>query len=276
MDERGNVVGASKIARDIGGRKRAEIALRQKDDALESTRAELARMSRVTALGELTTSIAHEVAQPLGGMIASAGAGLRWLSAEPPNIAEARAALDNIAADGKRAREIIARIRASARRQAPRREKLDINQQLLEVLAHMDRDMRDHDVVLRTQFAGALPEVTGDRIQLQQVLVNLISNAIEAMSGIRDRRRELTIVTAHDDEKSVRIGVRDSGIGMDANGAERVFEAFYSTKAEGIGIGLSISRSIVEGHGGRLWARPNEPHGAVFEFSLPAGDEALS
>jgi PAS domain S-box-containing protein len=276
MDDRGNVVGASKIARDISGRKRAELALRQREDALESTRAELARMSRVTALGELTASIAHEVAQPLGGMIASAGAGLRWLSAGPPNIAEARAALDNIAADGKRAREVIARIRASTRRQPPRREKLDVNQLLLEVIAHMDRDIRDHGIVLRTQLDGSLPELTGDRIQLQQVLINLISNAIDAMTGIRDRPRELTIVSTRDGTASVRIGVRDCGTGLDAGGAERVFEAFYSTKVEGIGIGLSISRSIVEGHGGRLWARPNEPHGAVFEFSLPAGDEAIS
>jgi PAS domain S-box-containing protein len=276
IDESGNVVGASKIARDISGRKRAEIAMRQKDDALETTRAELARMSRVTALGELTTSIAHEVAQPLGGMIAGAGAGLRWLSTVPPNIAEARVALDNIAADGKRAREVIARIRAFTKRQVPRREKLDVNQQVLEVLALTDRELRGHDIVLRTQLERTLPGVAGDRIQLQQVLVNLIMNAIEAMSGIRDRLRELTVVSGQDGPKAVRIEVRDSGTGLDSKGAERVFEAFYSTKAEGIGIGLSISRSIVEAHGGRLWASPNEPHGAVFGVSLPVWEEALS
>ena len=272
----GDIVGASKIARDISGRKRAEIAMRQKDDALETTRAELARMSRVTALGELTTSIAHEVAQPLGGMIAGAGAGLRWLSTVPPNIAEARVALDNIAADGKRAREVIARIRAFTKRQVPRREKLDVNQQVLEVLALTDRELRGHDIVLRTQLERTLPGVAGDRIQLQQVLVNLIMNAIEAMSGIRDRLRELTVVSGQDGPKAVRIEVRDSGTGLDSKGAERVFEAFYSTKAEGIGIGLSISRSIVEAHGGRLWASPNEPHGAVFGVSLPVWEEALS
>jgi PAS domain S-box-containing protein len=276
IDESGNVVGASKIARDISGRKRAEIALRQRDDALEMTRTELARMSRVTALGELTTSIAHEVAQPLGGMIASAGAGLRWLSAERPNIAEARAAFDNIVSDGKRAREVIARIRAYTKRQVPRREKLDVNQQILEVLALTDRELRGHEIVLRTQLDRTLPGVAGDRIQLQQVLVNLTMNAIEAMSGIRDRPRELTVVSAQDGTKAVRIEVRDSGTGLDSQGAERVFEAFYSTKAEGIGIGLSISRSIVEAHGGRLWARPNEPQGAVFGFSLPVWEEALS
>ena len=276
IDDSGNVVGASKIARDISGRKRAEIELRQKDDALEMTRTELAHMSRVSALGELTTSIAHEVAQPLSGIMTSAGAALRWLSAERPNIAEAREALENIAADSKRARDIVARIRAFSKRQITRREKLDVNQQILEVIALTDRQLRSHDVVLRMQLDGTLPGVAGDRIQLQQVLVNLIMNAIEAMSGIRGRPRELTIISAQDGPKAVRIEARDSGTGLDSIGADRVFEAFYSTKAEGIGIGLSISRSIIEAHGGRLWARPNEPHGAIFGFSLPVWEEALS
>ena len=136
--------------------------------------------------------------------------------------------------------------------------------------------MRGHDIVLRTQLDRTLPRVAGDRVQLQQVLINLIMNAIEAMSGVRDRPRELTIVSGQDGPKAVRVEVRDSGTGLDPKGAERVFEAFYTTKAEGIGIGLSISRSIVEAHGGRLWASPNEPHGAVFRFSLPVAEEALS
>jgi PAS domain S-box-containing protein len=276
IDGSGNVVGASKVARDITERKRAEETLREKDRALETARMELARVSRVTALGELTTSIAHEVAQPLGGMIASAGACARWLAAEPPDIAEARAALDNIAADGKRAREVIARIRALTKRQLPSKETLDINREALEVLALTERELRGRDIVLRTQLDRTLPRVAGDRVQLQQVLINLIMNAIEAMSGVRDRPRELTIVSGQDGPKAVRIEVRDSGTGLDPKGAERVFEAFYTTKTEGIGIGLSISRSIVEAHGGRLWARPNEPHGAVFRFSLPVPEEALS
>jgi signal transduction histidine kinase/ligand-binding sensor domain-containing protein len=253
-----------------------EAKLREKDDALEMARTELARVSRLTTLGELTTSIAHEVAQPLGGMIASAGACARWLSAEPPDIAEARSALDNIVADGKRAREVIARIRALTKREMPRKESLDINHEALEVLALTERELRGHDIVLRTQLDRTLPRVAGDRVQLQQVLINLIMNAIEAMSGVRDRPRELTIVSGRDGAKAVRVEVRDSGTGLGPKGAERVFEAFYTTKAEGIGIGLSISRSIVEAHGGRLWASPNEPHGAVFQFSLPVPEEALS
>jgi PAS domain S-box-containing protein len=276
IDGSGNVVGASKVARDISERKRAEERLREKDAALETARTELARVSRVTTLGELTTSIAHEVAQPLAGMIASAAASTRWLAAEPPDLAEARSALDNVAADGKRAREVIARIRALTKRQTPRKERLDVNHEALEVLALTERELRGHDIVLRTQLDRTLPRVAVDRVQLQQVLINLIMNAIEAMSGVRDRPRELTIVSGQDGPQAVRVEVRDSGTGLDPKGAERAFEAFYTTKAEGIGIGLSISRSIVEAHGGRLWASPNAPHGAVFRFSLPVTEEALS
>jgi PAS domain S-box-containing protein len=264
------------LVRDITERKHVEETLREKDQALQMARTELARVSRLTTLGELTTSIAHEVAQPLGGMIASAGACTRWLAAEPPRIAEARAALENISADGKRAREVIARIRALTKRQMPRNESLDINAEVLEVLALTERELRGHDIVLRTQLDRTLPRVAGDRVQLQQVLINLIMNAIEAMSGVRDRPRELTIVSGRDDATAAMVEVRDSGIGLDPNVAERVFDAFYTTKTEGIGIGLSISRSIIEAHGGRLWASANEPYGAIFRFSLPFAAEALS
>jgi PAS domain S-box-containing protein len=256
---------------DVSDQRHAEETLREKDHALEIARTELAHVSRLTTLGELTTSIAHEVSQPLGAMMASAAAGARWLAAEPPDIAEARSTLDNIAADGKRAREVIARIRALTKRQAPRTEQLDINQKILEVLALTERELRSHDIVLRTQLDSTLPRVAGDRVQLQQVLLNLIVNAVDAMSAVHDRQRELTIVSAADGPNAaVVVEVRDSGPGMPPEALERVFEPFYTTKAEGIGIGLSISRSIVEAHGGRLWASANEPHGAVFRFSLPA------
>jgi PAS domain S-box-containing protein len=264
------------LARDITERKRAEETLREKDSALQIARTELAHVSRLTTMGELSSSIAHEVSQPLGAMVASAAAGARWLAAEPPDIAEARSALDNIAADGKRAREVIARIRALAKRQVPRMELLDINRKILEVLALTEQELRSHDIALRTEFDRTLPRVAGDRVQLQQVLLNLIVNAIEAMSGVRDRPRELTVVSGQDGPKAVKVEVRDSGTGLDPAPADRVFEAFYTTKSEGIGIGLSISRSIVEAHGGRLSASANEPHGAVFRFSLPAADEAQS
>jgi PAS domain S-box-containing protein len=257
------------LARDTTERKLAEERLRNQDHALQTARAQLAHVSRLTTLGELTSSIAHEVSQPLGGMITSAGACARWLAAQPPDITEARAALDNIAADGKRAREVIARIRALTKRQMVRKDSLDINEQLLEVLALTEHESRSHGIVRRTELDRTLPRVPGDRIQLQQVLLNLIVNAIEAMSAVGDRPRLLTIVSRHDSPNAVLVEVRDTGSGLDPQHLEKVFEAFYTTKADGIGIGLSISRSIVEAHGGQLWASPNEPHGAVFRLTLP-------
>jgi C4-dicarboxylate-specific signal transduction histidine kinase len=262
------------LARDITERKRAEETLREKDHALQIARTELAHVSRLTTLGELTTSIVHEVSQPLGAMIASAAAGARWLAAEPPDIAEARAALDNISGDGRRAREVIARIRALTKRQVPRMELLDMNRKIREVLALTEHELRSHDIVLRTQLNPTLPPVAGDRVQLQQVLLNLIINAIEAMSGLHDSPRELTVASRQDGTNAVLVEVRDSGTGVEPGHAEQVFEAFYTTKAKGIGIGLSISRSIVEAHGGRLWASSNEPHGAIFRLSLPIAEEA--
>ena len=260
---------------DVTDWRHAEETLREKDHALQIARTELAHVSRLTTLGELTTSIAHEVSQPLGAMMASAAAGARWLAAVPPDIGEARAALDNIAADGKLAREVIARIRALTKRQVPRTEALDINQKISQVLALTEHELRSHDIVLRTQLDSTLPRVAGDRVQLQQVLLNLIVNAVEAMNAVHDRPREVTIVSGQDGPNALVVEVRDSGTGLDPERAERVFEAFYTTKAEGVGIGLSISRSIVEAHGGRLWASANEPHGAVFRFSLPVAKEAL-
>jgi PAS domain S-box-containing protein len=261
---------------DVTDRRHAEEELRTKDRALETARTELARVSRLTTLGELTTSIAHEVSQPLGAMVVSAGACARWLAADPPAMAEARAALDNIVADGKRAREVIARVRALTKGQAPRKDRLDINHKIAEVLALMDHELRSHDIRLRTDLDRTLPGVAGDRVQLQQVLLNLIMNAIEAMSAVHDRSRDLTIVSRQDGSNAVLVEVRDSGNGLDPQRAERVFEAFYTTKAEGIGIGLSISRSIIEAHGGRLWASANAPYGAVFRFSLPVAEKAVS
>ena len=263
------------FARDISERKLAEETLREKDSALQSARTELARVSRLTTLGELTASIAHEVNQPIGAMVMSAAACVRWMAAKPPDLKEARAALDHIIADGKRAGEVIARIRALTKRQAPRMELLDVSRKVREVVALAEHELRGHHIVLRTDLDDALPPVAGDRVQLQQVLLNLIVNAIEAMSSVRDRRRELTIATAASKD-GVLVEVRDSGPGLDAEGAGRVFEPFYTTKAQGIGIGLSISRSIVEAHGGRLWANPNEPYGAVFRFTLPLGSQAKS
>ena len=268
-DEEGTPYRASGVAADVTEEKRGQ-------EALAKAQADLAHVSRLTTLGELAASIAHEVSQPVGAIMARADACARWLSAAPPDMEEARAALDNIAADGKRARDVIARIRALAKRQLPRTESVDINREVGEVLAISEHALRAHAIVLRTELDRTLRRVVGDPVQLQQVLLNLIVNATEAMSAVHDRPRELTIVSGKDGPNAVCVEVRDSGSGLDAQEAERVFEAFYSTKSEGLGIGLAISRSIVKAHGGRLSASANRPHGAVFRLSLPAAAEAVS
>jgi C4-dicarboxylate-specific signal transduction histidine kinase len=217
---------------------------------------------------ELATSIAHEINQPLGSILASVGPCLRWLNAQPPDLASASRALERIATDAERASQVISRIRALVRREPPRHERVDLNAVISEVIALTRDQMHSHDVALQSELAADLIVVHGDRVQLQQVILNLIANAIEAMSTIRDRRRQLAILSANDDT-GVRVEVRDCGPGVDPDGAERIFEPFYTTKADGIGMGLWICRSIIEAHGGRLWVTPNPPRGAAFQFSLP-------
>ena len=204
VNSAGEVVKLVGTSIDITERKRAE----EERERLRRLEAELAHANRVNTLGELTTSIAHEVSQPLGAMVASAGACARWLAADPPAMAEARSALDNIVADGKRAREVIARIRALTKRQVPRMDLLDLNRKILEVLALTEQELRSHDIVLETRLDSTLPQVMGDRVQLQQVLLNLIVNAIEAMSGVHDRPRELTIVSAEGSGRRCGRGTR--------------------------------------------------------------------
>jgi len=245
---------------------------RQAQEELRNTQAELAHTTRVLTMGELTASIAHEVNQPLGAIVTSAGACERWLAARPPQMEKARRALERIVNDGRRAGEVIKRIRALMKRQALQKEWLQINEAILEVIAIAQHQLRRNDVLLETQLAEGLPLVRGDRVQLQQVLLNLIVNANEAMSWIDERRRELTIVSAADGPEAVAVEVRDSGTGLDPEHAAHLFEPFYTTKAEGMGIGLSISRSIVEAHGGQLSAAANAPRGAVFRFSLPVNE----
>jgi len=264
------------LARDISERKLVEQSLRDKDHALQSTRDELARVSRVTMMGELTAAIAHEVNQPLGAMVANAAACTRWLAADPPEAAKTRRALESIAADGRRAGEIIGRIRALVKRQAPRKDLVDVNLKVAQVIELAADEIRRNGIALRTELAEGLPRVEGDRVQLQQVLLNLILNAIDAMSPIRDRARELTIVSRRDGPDTVLVEVRDTGPGLDPEHAERLFEPFFTTKAEGLGIGLSISRSIIEAHGGRLGTESNRSQGAVFRFSLPVAEEGRS
>ena len=241
---------------------------------LARTQEELRRVGRATTLGALAASIAHEVNQPLGAVVTSAASCSRWLAGEPPDLEKARRALDRIVRDGQRASEVIVRIRALVTRRPPRTDPVDINESVRDVLPLARGEMERSGVVLRTRFAQDLPLVPGDRVQLQQVILNLIVNGIEAMSDVADRPRELVVSSAAHGSRGVVVEVHDSGSGLDPERADQLFEAFYSTKPEGTGMGLTISRSIVEAHGGRLWATANAPHGAVFRFSLPAEEDA--
>jgi PAS domain S-box-containing protein len=237
------------------------------EDALRTARSELAHVTRVVSMGELTASIAHEVNQPLGAMVTSAASAMRWLAANPPNLPKASLALARIAVDGERAGAVIDRVRRLVKRQEPGREPIDVNETIASVVALMRDELERAAVAYAVRLADNLPAVFGDRVLLQQVILNLILNAIDAMRGIEDRARVLRIESRLDDGDEVRVQVRDTGKGLPPDA--RLFEAFYTTKERGLGMGLSISRSIVEAHGGRMHARPNEPHGAIFEFSLP-------
>jgi PAS domain S-box-containing protein len=247
---------------DITERKRAE-------EALQKAQAELAHVTRVTAMGELTSSIAHEVNQPLAAVVTNANASLRWLAGEPPNLDEARECLRRIIRDGNRASEVIARIRALVKKSAPAKARLDLSEMIQEVLAMTNTEARRHRVAVRTELAAGLPPARGDRVQLQQVILNLVMNGIEAMKAVTDRPRELLIKSRLHESGKVLVTVQDSGIGLDPQSIGRLFDPFFTTKPDGMGMGLSISRSIIEAHGGRLWATPNAGEGATFQFSLP-------
>jgi signal transduction histidine kinase len=246
---------------DITEQKRAEEALRQ-------AQAELAHVSRVTTLGEMAASIAHEVDQPLSGVVINANACLRFLTGVPPNIDEVRDGLQAIARDGRRASDVIARIRALARRAATEKELLDMNQVIREVITLADGEARRTRARLQIELAGDLPRVLGDPVELQQVVLNLLLNGLEAMSAIVGRPRELVVRTEREGIDHVHVTVQDVGSGIDPKVADRIFDAFYTTKRSGMGMGLSISRSIVEQHGGRLWAVPNDGPGTTFHFTV--------
>jgi C4-dicarboxylate-specific signal transduction histidine kinase len=242
-------------------------------ERLQQLRAEFAHTSRISVLGELAASIAHEVNQPITGAAMSARAALRWLDKEPPDAAKARSSLERIVGDTTRAAEVIRGIRALAKKAGPQIDRLDINQAVHDVVTLTLAEAANNGVTVRTTLADDLPMIEGDRVQLQQVVLNLVMNAIEAMSGDRDGARELVISTGPLDEKRVIIAVRDSGPGLDKANPENVFDAFYTTKPSGLGIGLSICRSIVEAHGGQLWAVAGEPRGAIFQFTLARGKD---
>ncbi len=254
------------VARDITERKQAE-------QALQESQAELARVTRIAALGELTASIAHEINQPLAAVATDATAALHWLAVQPPNLDEAREAVSMAVQEANRASSVIQRIRALLEKTPPRLRPLDGNEVIREVVLLGEGELVRGGVTVKTELAADVPAVLGDRVQLQQVMLNLILNAIDAMSMITDRRRELFIKSAkHPD--GVLIQVQDSGKGLDPEHSDRIFEPFFTTKPEGIGLGLSISHSIIEAHGGRLWAASASPQGAIFQFTLPGAGGA--
>jgi PAS domain S-box-containing protein len=250
---------------DITERKRSE-------EALSRARSELAHVSRVTSLGALTASIAHEVNQPLSGIITNASTCLRMLATDPPNVDGAKETAKRTIRDGNRASEVIRRLRALFAKKDLTHETLDLNEATREVIALSASDLQRRQAILRAELADELPPVSGDRVQLQQVILNLLLNALDAMDGVNDRPRQLVVRTERDESNSVRLSVQDAGAGFEPQSAERLFEAFYTTKGTGMGIGLSISRSIIESHRGRLWASPNDGPGATFSFSIPLAD----
>jgi PAS domain S-box-containing protein len=263
-DKKGEIYRLAGIAEDITERKRAE-------QALQESQAELARVARIATMGELTASIAHEINQPLAAVVTNGSASLRWLAMQPPDLGEARRAVTSAIQEANRASDVIGRIHALLRKASPQMGPLDVNEVIREVLALVGNELTRGGVTTQTKLAAGVPTVLGDRVQLQQVILNLIMNGIDAMSTIAGRPHDLLIKsTGH--PQGVLIQVQDSGTGLDLEQAARIFEPFFTTKPQGIGMGLSISRSIVEAHGGRLWATPGLSHGAVFQLILPKAD----
>jgi PAS domain S-box-containing protein len=257
---------------DLAERKRAEAEARESERRYRVTQMELAHVNRVTTMGQLTASIAHEVNQPIAAAVTSAEAGLRWLAAHPPNLEKTRDAFERIIKAGIQASDIIGRIRGLIKKVPAQRAPLDVNEMILETIALTHSEMQRHSILLQTSLAKDLPKVRGDRVQLQQVMLNLIMNAIEAMSDVENNTRELVIRSNVDMPDGVIVTVRDSGPGLTPESIERLFDPFYTTKPTGMGMGLSICRSITEAHGGRLWASANAPRGAAFQFALHQDD----
>jgi C4-dicarboxylate-specific signal transduction histidine kinase len=244
------------------------------EEALDKVRSELALAARAMSLGVLTASIAHEVNQPLSGIITNANTCLKMLTAEPPNISGALETMGRTIRDGHRASEVIARLRALFTKRGMAAEAVDLNDAAREVIALCGGEMQRNHVAIQAEFADGLPTVRGDRVQLQQVILNLLLNATEAMKEVNDRPRRILVQTALHPPAAARVTVRDTGVGVDPDGLNKLFDAFYTTKHDGMGIGLSVSRSIIERHRGRLWASANDDGpGTAFSFEIPCGDE---
>jgi C4-dicarboxylate-specific signal transduction histidine kinase len=243
------------------------------EEALREAQADLARVSRVTTMGELTASLAHEVNQPIAAAVTNANTCLRWLARDQPDVEEARDAAVRIVKDSTRAAEIISRIRLLFKKGTPQREFVDVNEVVREMIVLLRSEATRHNILVGTELEADLPQILGDRVQLQQVLMNLMLNGIEAMKDVGGKR-ELVIKSGRAENEGVLVSVSDTGVGLPVQQADQIFKAFFTTKPQGTGMGLSISRSIVETHGGRLWASENSPRGASFSFSLPTKVEA--
>jgi len=244
------------------------------EEATEKIRSDLAHLTRVMSFGALTASIAHEVNQPLAGIITNASTCLRMLAADPPNVDGARETARRTIRDGNRAADVITRLRALFRKKAVATETVDLNEATREVVALIFSDLLRNRVSVHVELSEEHLFVSGDRVQLQQVILNLIRNASDAMSEVTDRPRDLLITAEREEGGNVRLSVRDAGVGLEPQAIERLFDAFYTTKSDGMGIGLSVSRSIIEGHGGKMWAVPNQGPGATFSFSIPQQAES--
>jgi PAS domain S-box-containing protein len=264
-DSQEKLIGFSKITRDLTERKRAE-------EKLQAAQAQLSHVARVTTMGEFAASIAHEVNQPLSAALANGDACLRWLGANPPNLDRARASICGIVEAVNRASEVIKRIRALMKKAPPQKTELNVNEVVREVSGLLLGELARNDVLLQMDLAPDLPVVFGDQVQMQQVILNLISNAMEAMKPATQRPKELLISSHSETIGRVLVSIRDSGTGFGPEFADNLFQAFFTTKQEGMGLGLSISRTIIEAHGGRLWATANIAHGATFQFSLPVAE----
>jgi len=254
---------------DMTDRKLAEEKLRTSEQRFLDAQLELAHVNRVTTMGQLAASIAHEVNQPLAAVIANAEACVHWLNNRTPDLDRARRSAEWIIDDGNRMSSVIQRVRTLTKKTDIEQTSLDVNDVVRETIALVRRELVSHEVILQSELAPALPLIVGDRVQLQQVIINLVMNGIEAMQPITDRPRELAIRSCQDEANQVLVSVTDCGVGFSADHADRLFNAFFTTKPSGMGMGLSICRSIVDAHGGRLWATENAPHGAAFQFTLP-------
>jgi PAS domain S-box-containing protein len=254
---------------DLTERKQAEARIVESERRYRELQSELAHANRVATMGQLSAWIAHDVSQPLVGIVTSGNAGLRWLAADPPNLERAHHAFERIVRDGLLAADILDRVRALVKKTAPRSEPVDINEVVFETFAMIGAEAKRNDIVVKMNLAETLPVVSADRVQIQQVVLNLIVNAVEAMASDSAELRDLTILSGTDVSGRAVVAIGDSGPGLTAEHRDRVFDAFHTTKPNGLGMGLAICRSIVESYGGSIWVTPNEPRGAVFQFALP-------